>query len=222
MNALLALLMAAAAVQPAQVGAEAAPPEARRVLHDYAACIVRNSRGQVAATLRRDFTTNSYRNALIALGRNNNRNCYDRSQTLRATGLPFAGALAEHMLAAEATPLNVRLAHAASLPPVPNFSSTDRMALCVVRSMPDEIARLLGTTVASPEEASALQALEVPTRACSSGGPRLEIAPAGLRAMFATAAYRTLADRTGSSQGGSAANGTIMAPDSGPVSETAA
>jgi hypothetical protein len=67
------------------------------------------------------------------------------------------------------------------------------MALCVVRSVPDDIARLFATEVGSDAEAQALRALEVRARACAQGGPRLTIAPAGLRAMFATASFRTVA-----------------------------
>lgn len=196
----LALLLAAAALQPG----EAAPPEARRALHEYAGCIVRHSRGQVAAALQRDFTTPAYRTALLALSRNGNEACFDRHDTLRANGLPFAGALAEHLLAADQAPLNARLVRAAARPAPRFFSPTDRMAQCVVRSVPDDVARLLATPVAGIEEEGALAALEVPIRACSSGGPRMAVAPAGLRAMVATAAFRLLAGGGEPIQGASA------------------
>jgi hypothetical protein len=90
-------------------------PAARRALHDFAGCVARHSRGRAGDTLRRDFTSPRYRNALTLLARSNDT-CRRSAETLRSSGLPFAGSLAEHLLASDATLLNLRLARAASLP----------------------------------------------------------------------------------------------------------
>ena len=172
-----------------------ATPAARDELHAYSACVAENSPTLAAETLRRDFTSRRYRNALLQLVRNN-ETCFRRraarARALRSSGLPFAGSLAEHLIARDSAPLNVRLARAATGPAPQPYSVTDRMALCVVRSVPDDVARLLATAVGSGEEEAALRALDLPVQVCARGGPRLALAPAAIRAMLATAAFRTV------------------------------
>jgi hypothetical protein len=167
-----------------------ATPEARRALHEFAGCVARHNGLRAEHVLRLDFTSRRYRDELVRLARVE-RECFS-IRPLSANGLPFAGSLAEHLLLGDPTPLNVRLVRAASQPPTQPFSTTDRMALCVVRSVPDDIARLLATEIGSEVEAEALRALEMPVQVCARGGPRFEVAPVGLRAMFATAAFRML------------------------------
>jgi hypothetical protein len=169
-------------------------PVARGALHNFAGCVAARSTALAGDTLQRDFTSTRYRNALRLLARNND-GCFQRRgrRGLYATGLPFAGSLAEHLLARDPVPLNVRLARAAAAPPLRPFAPTDRVSLCVVRSVPDEIGRLLASPVGSAEETAAIRELEVPVRACSQAGPRIEAPPAALRAMLATSAFRTLA-----------------------------
>ncbi len=172
---------------------ERLPPVARAELHRFSGCVAARSTALASDTLQRDFTSTRYRNALRLLARNND-GCFRRSgRGLFATGLPFAGSLAEHLLARDPAPLNVRLARAAAAPPLQPFAPTDRVSLCVVRSVPDEIGRLLASPAGSAEETAAIRALEVPVRACSQGGPRIEAPPAALRAMLATSAFRTVA-----------------------------
>lgn len=166
-------------------------PAARSELHGFAACVVGRSRELAIETLGRDFTTTRYRNALRSLARNN-ESCFPRRRSLFASGLPFAGSLAEHLLEEDFTPLNVRLARAASAPSPRAFSVTDRISLCVVRTVPDDVARLLSTEIGSAEEEQAVDALELGVRACSQGGPRLVTPAAGLRAILATAAFRAV------------------------------
>ena len=178
----------------------AATPEARAVLHRFSACVARRSTGLVAETLRRDFRSTGYRDALRRLARHN-EGCFGlRIGALRSTGLPFAGSLAEHLIARDPVPLNVRLARAAAGAAIQPYSATDRMALCVVRSVPDDVTRLLSTEVGGNEETAALQNLDLPVRICNRGGPELELAPAAIRAIIATAAFRTVSG-PGQSQG---------------------
>jgi len=166
-------------------------PAARIELHGFAACVVERSPELATETLQRDFTSIRYRNALRQLARNN-ESCFPRRGALRASGLPFAGSLAEHLLEQDQTPLNVRLAHAAGQPALRPFSATDRISLCVVRSVPDDVARLLAAEIGSEEENQAVEALGLAVRVCSQGGPRLVTPAAGLRAIVATAAFRTI------------------------------
>ena len=165
-------------------------PAARTELHRFAACVAERSRDLAVETLRRDFTTARYRNALRSLARNN-ESCF-RRRSLYASGLPFAGSLAEHLLNRDPAPLNVRLARSADQPAPRPFSATDRVSLCVVRSVPDDVARLLATEIGSEAESQAVAALGLAVRVCSQGGPRLVTPAAGLRAIVATAAFRTL------------------------------
>ena len=57
---------------------------------------------------------------------------------MRSANLLFAGAIAEQLLKRDPQPLNVRLARAAMKPAPAAYSDTDKMALCVVRGVPDE------------------------------------------------------------------------------------
>jgi hypothetical protein len=62
----------------------------------------------------------------------------------------------------------------------------------VVRSAPDDVARLFATEVASDAERAAAKALQVASDACARNQARLETTPEGLRSMLATAAFRTV------------------------------
>lgn len=166
-------------------------PAARAELHGFAGCVVGQSRQLAIEVLGRDFTTARYRNALRSLARNNER-CFSRRRSLYASGLPFAGSLAEQLLGQDPRPLNVRLARAAVEPAPRAFSASDRISICVVRSVPDDVARLLAAEMGGAQENQAVNALELAIQACSQGGPRLVTPPAGLRAMLATAAFRVV------------------------------
>lgn len=162
----------------------------RAQLDSFGACVAERSSARASAVLSRDFTTVSYRNGLRQLTRNN-YDCYRTRARLRSN-LVFAGAIAEQLLEREASPLNVRLAHAALQPATPAYSAADFVAICVVRSVPDEVARLFASPIDSESEAEAARALATPVTACSSGGPRIRVTTAALRAILATAAFRTL------------------------------
>jgi len=167
-------------------------PVARTTVHQFGACVAERSRQLAADILNRDFTTRSYDRGLHRLAATNH-DCLRGRGTMRSADLLFAGAIAERLIAEAPEPLNVRLARAASRPAPPTYSQGDRIAVCVVRSVPDDTARLFAAEVASDAEFNAVRALELPIRACSAGGPRVEATAAGLRAILATAAFRTLA-----------------------------
>jgi hypothetical protein len=198
----LVLIAAALLAMPAlaQSGAERPLGEssasARQSLQRFATCVADRSPDKAAQTLQMNFTTSSYRSALRRLSEVN-RDCFSRRGIMRSASLGFAGAMAERLLERDPSPLNVRLARAATMPATPARSVTDAIAICVVRSVPDDVARLFATDIATPAEAAAGRALDVPVRLCSQGKPTLETNIEGLRAMLATAAFRTVAGATG-------------------------
>ena len=192
MKIALVLLAVAGAVQaPAGREAPSTTPEARMAVDAFGRCVARHSPELAAATLAQDFTTRAYRSSLLNLARAN-ESCFRESGRMRTGGLPLAGAIAEALLATDAVPLNVRLARAALGPATPARSVSDGIAICVVRSVPDEVARLMASEVASDREAAALAPIAPVVSACNRTGRPLEATPAGLRAMLATAAFRSV------------------------------
>ncbi|HET9429339.1 MAG TPA: hypothetical protein VFO69_13365 [Allosphingosinicella sp.] len=111
---------------------------------------------------------------------------------MRSSNLLFAGAMAEALLESASEPVNVQLARAALQSATPAFSESDRLAICVVRSVPDDVARLLATDVASAEETEAAGSLDLVMTHCAQGSSRIQSTPAGLRAMLSTAALRQI------------------------------
>ena len=164
---------------------------ARIAIQNYGACAAGRSGSAAADVLTRDFRSRQYQQGLRVLSRNN-EDCFRRRGRLRSHNLLFAGAMAEHLIEQPAEPLNIRLARAATRPATQAFSPTDRIAICVVRSVPDDVARLFATDVASDAETQAAQGLTAIVVRCNREGHQLQVSPAGLRAMLATAAFRTL------------------------------
>lgn len=166
-------------------------PEIRAAVHRSAACVADRSPELATDVLNRDFQTRSYRAGLDVLARHNG-DCFRRGSRMRPTSLVFAGAIAEKLLETSSQPVNVRLARAAQGPAAPFYSEADRTAMCVVRSVPDEVGRLFAADIDSDAETDAYRALDVPVRVCAPRGVQLNATPAGLRAILATAALRTV------------------------------
>jgi hypothetical protein len=175
---------------PAQPLAQSSPA-ARESMHRFGTCVADRSPAKAAQTLAMGFGASGYGLALRTLA-NNNRDCF-RSGRMRSPGLAFAGAMAERLLKRDPAPLNGRLARAAAKPAPASISPSDAIAICVVRSAPDDVAKLFASEVASPSEASAAASLGVAVDLCARGRARLETNVEGLRSILATAAFRTLA-----------------------------
>jgi hypothetical protein len=189
----LALLIALAlAAQPPRDRAPQSSPGARASIDRFGRCAAQRSPAYAAETLARDFTTHTYRSALRNLARANEGCFGQRRGRMRSADLLFAGALAEGLLAADPTPLNARLARAATRPAIPALSGSDLIAICVVRSVPDDVARLFATPVASEGETAALASLEPALAACNGTGQAFDVSGPGRRAILATAAFRTV------------------------------
>lgn len=173
---------------------EVAETDARQTLARYAVCVASKSPNKVADLLTQDFRETSYGNGLRNLVRANElcaRQVGTRGERLRGQNLPFAAALAEAMMAREAAPLKARLAKAASGKEAATFAPSDKVAMCVARSTPDEVAALFATEVGSIGEEQAASKLLPVVKLCAQD-VKLETSVAGLRSIVATASFRLL------------------------------
>lgn len=173
---------------------EASDSEARQTLARYAVCIAAKSPDKVADLLTQDFRQTAYGSGLRNLVRANEgcaRQVGSRGERLSGQNLPFAAALAEAMMAREAAPLKTRLAKAATGKEALTYAPSDKVAMCVARSTPDEVAALFGTEVGSDGEAAAATKLLPVVKLCAQD-LKLETSVAGLRSIVATASFRLL------------------------------
>lgn len=180
---------------------DSAPPtaEARTAAQDFGACVADASAVVASDLLRRDFTSRAYDRGLRRLIASNEE-CFRRRGSMRSGSLILAGAIAERLIERENQPVNVRLARAALQPATPAFSPSDAAAICVVRSVPDDVARLFATEVAGEAEIVAAQTLSTVLSACLGGNQPIETSPAGLRAILATAAFREVNPATATAE----------------------
>lgn len=183
------LLAAVPALAEESAPLRTSSPVARQAMERFGICVADRSPEKATQTLHMDFRSTSYRSALRNLARAN-EDCFKRGR-MSSPGLPFAGAIAERLMERHAEPLNARLVRAATnKAPTPRAPS-EAIAICVVRTVPDEVARLFASEVATADEAAAAASLDFALKLCSQGQPRLEANVEGLRAMLATAAFRS-------------------------------
>ena len=166
-------------------------PEALIAAHDFGACVADASAVVATELLTRDFTSRAYDRGLRRLT-SDNRDCFERRGSMRAGSLPIAGAIAERLIERAGEPVNVRLARAALRPATPGYSPSDRAAICVVRSVPDDVARLFATEPTGEAEAAVADTLRPVLGACLGSQRPIEATAAGLRAILATAALREI------------------------------
>lgn len=167
-------------------------PGGLRAVQQFGACVADASTAKARKTLAGDFRTSDYRLALKQLA-DANRSCpsFRGYSRLQSSGLLFAGAIAERLVERDGLAVNIQLAKAATGPAVETYSPTDRASVCVVRSVPDEVAKLFESDVATPAEKTAADALKPVMAACMQG-QRVDVTDDGLRAMLATAAFRSI------------------------------
>lgn len=195
MRIMCALVLLAAATAASAQDGQSSSPEARRAIQNFGRCAAERLPREAQRVLRMDFTKSSYRIGLRLLADETERPCAYKSfgvGKMKSSGLLFAGALAEALIARDPAPLNARLVKASAAAPPPTHSPSDTIAMCVVRSAPDETARLFANEVASDAEARAVEALDLAVKLCSRGAPALQVNTEGLRAMLATAAFRNV------------------------------
>ena len=166
----------------------------RVALEQWAGCIARSNAGEATRVLTMDFKQPAYGRAMLMLSQES-RDCARFRGKLSAAGLLFAGEMAEALLERPGEAIAAKLARAAGGPATPSFSFTDKVAICTVRSAPDDVARLFASARDSAEETSALSGLTATMGLCAKAAEArkpLSINPAGLRAMLATAAFRSV------------------------------
>jgi hypothetical protein len=164
----------------------------------YGACVVANHRGEAERLLAKDFTASSYRTGMRLLADDARRRCardaIGANGSMRGDELLFAGAVAEALIERGGEPLNSRLARA-STAEQESFSATDSIALCLARSLPDELAALYAAEPGSPDEVEASAPLAQAVTPCATAAGldrKFDLSTAALRAMTATAAYRLI------------------------------
>jgi hypothetical protein len=166
----------------------------RVALEQWAGCIARRSPREATRLLKMDFKDRTYERAMLMLSKESG-SCAQFRGTLRAGGLLFAGEMAEALLENGTDAPLAALARAATAPATQSFSFTDKVSICAVRSAPNEVAELFATDRDSAEEADALQKVSTTMGLCARAAEAkkpLSINPAGLRAMLATAAFRSV------------------------------
>jgi hypothetical protein len=164
------------------------PRSARQALQAFGSCVAARQAVVAGGVLLQDVNGRQFTSRMSRLI-DSNRSCLHGGYRLRMDRLAVAGAMAEHLLRRDRAALNARLARAALRPPPATFSGTDRTMMCVVRSLPDQVATLIAAPVESPAEARAANALEPALAACNAGGIRFTASLTGVRAALATAAY---------------------------------
>lgn len=179
-------------LKPRAAGLAPSTPEGLRAIQQFGTCVADASTAKASSMLAGDFRSSGYRRTMDQLIEAN-RNCpsfrgYNR---LRASRLLFAGAMAERLVERDGLAVNRELAKAAARPAASTYSPTDSGAMCVVRSVPDDVARLFATDIATDAEKAAANALQ-PTLAACLKTQRVEVTTDGLRAMLATAAFRSI------------------------------
>ena len=167
-------------------------PKERAAVAAFGRCVVQESPAKAHAVLTSDFRTKQYRDGMKVLAKVN-EGCFRQRGKIRFGGLPFAAAMAEAMIMKGEGPLNVRLAKAGIGKTVPTYAPSDAVAMCVARSVPDQVAALFASPIASEAETKAASDLSTAVRLCSPQGVSVDIAPYGLRSILATASYRLLA-----------------------------
>ena len=167
-------------------------PRERTAIAEFGRCVANESPAKVHSVLTSDFRTDEYRAEMKVLAKVN-EGCFRKRGRMRAGGLPFAAAMAEAMIFKGEGPLNVRLARAGIGKTVPTYAPSDAVAMCVARSVPDQVAALFATPIASDAEMNAANDLSIAVKLCAPKDTVLDLKPYGLRAILATASYRLLA-----------------------------
>ncbi|HEX8621596.1 MAG TPA: hypothetical protein VF718_06455 [Allosphingosinicella sp.] len=191
---LIALSLAVIAL-PGPAAAKPAPAASAvdiRTLHLFAACMADRYRPGLRKLLALDYRSRGYDHLLRTLTDEGARCLPFAFGKLGSADVLLAGAFAEQLLpsALDGSPLAKRVAYNPSRPPVAARDEGEYLALCAVRTMPDDVAALLATKPASEAERLAIAALSSRLGPCLRAGAAARVNAAGLRAILALAAYR--------------------------------
>jgi hypothetical protein len=169
-------------------------PDAQRLLHAVARCMVGHWPRDARNLLLLDLRGNDYHGAVRRFI-DRHPGCTPRG-TLRFGGLLFAGAVAEVLLRTFRD-LPERVAYQPSRPAIRVTNEPDLMSVCAVRNEAGEVAALLASMPASTAEERAVQALQPRLAACLRAGLTAHFNRPGLRALLALSAYRLVAHNDG-------------------------
>jgi hypothetical protein len=191
---LIALSLAAFAMPVASAAkpAKAASAVDIATLHLFAGCMADRYRPGVRRLLALDYRSRAYSHALNTLSVEGSRCLPFAFGRLKSASVLMAGAFAEQLLpdALGGARLADRVAHDPSRSPVAARDEGEYLALCLVRTKPDEVAGLLATKPASDAERLAVAAMRPSLATCLRAGAAARLNAAGLRAVLALAAYR--------------------------------
>ena len=160
-------------------------------LHVTGACIVDQMPRTARALLAMDFRSPEYAEKMKALGTNSGR-CLPRRTKFSASGILFAGSIAEAFLKRDLTSkkLASHIADYQILPIVEVRSPLEEMALCTVLRDPQGTAALFQALPATPGESAAITSLAPVLGECMAKGTKAELNKPAIRSLLALAAYR--------------------------------
>lgn len=188
-------LALACAAPPASAAKPAAATVDIRTVHVFADCMADRYRPGVRRLLALDYRSRAYEHLLDTLTDEGRRCLPFAAGKLESASVLLAGAFAESLLAdaLAGAPLAQRVAHDPSRPAIAARDDGEYLALCVVRTRPDEVAALLATKPASEAERLAIASIRPQLATCLRAGAAARLNAAGLRAVLALAAYRLVA-----------------------------
>jgi hypothetical protein len=180
----------------AHFGGEPSSPDDFRILARFSRCVVNRQANQARALLAMDVRAEHYRRDLRRFAESN-WGCAPGGE-LKYNPALFASGMAETLLATgfRAGDLAAHVALDPARPPIAAHDENEVMSLCTVRAAPAEVAALLRTEAASPEEAAAFRAIVPSVTSCLRAGANLSLNRPNLRSILALAAYR-LSDHNG-------------------------
>ncbi len=188
----ISLAFAAATPAAAEQTLDKAPTaESVQTMHGYSRCVALRRERQAAALLAMDYRTEAYRKELQRVA-DKGLDCVPFSSEARFNGVVFVGGLAEALLERDlkGVALASRVAYDPSRSPMAARDHGEYVGLCVVRTAPDAVARVLAAPPAGKAEEKELKALAPVVSQCLGEGTKARFNKVGLRSLLAIAAYR--------------------------------
>lgn len=157
--------------------------QALQALKLFASCAVQRTPGGAAALLKLDPESREYAKAANAYARGH-ASCIQVNGKMKFTSLPFAGFLAEALLAREAKMPSFPVEQALTGDWIEDVGG------CVARKQPDEVYAVFHTKPGSESEVAALQPTGAALQSCIRQGQTVKLNRTAVRAMYALGVYR--------------------------------
>lgn len=169
-----------------------------QALQNVGHCVAHERGAMSAEFVTIDYRSDRYRALSKKLGEVA-AHCNDFRRGLRASGLIFAGAIAEGLLIEQGLleDLATHTRYDPEAAPLEANSAEEVMAYCVVRKAPAEVSALLNTEMTSDEELAQLKAMAGVLPTCVPQGQSPQFTREALRALIALSAYRLHAHAQG-------------------------